>query len=196
MLIIGAELKDLSRSFAYFPVDIPPASIKLKNPMKFMKSQQSPHNHTNFAKAIALGLGLAVSGLSLHSVQAQTTWDGGGGTNVLNTNTNWTTDTLPTTSATWAGTPSGSLSLLWNANFGDGATGISLNVNAGQTGSLSLDAANGTAALNISGINVASGRAFNRQWRRNRGQHGFSGHQHLHQQQRQHGHFPIRRAVQ
>jgi len=120
-----------------------------------MKLKKSSHNHANLAKAIALGL--AVAGLSVHSTQAQTTWDGGGGTNVLNTNTNWTTDTLPSTSATWDGTPSGNLSLVWEANLGDSVNGMSLNVNAGQTGTLNLDAANGTVALNISNITVASG---------------------------------------
>lgn len=124
-----------------------------------MKSKHSSHNNANLAKTIALGLGLAVAGFSIHSAGAQTTWDGGGGTNVLNTDTNWTTDTLPSTSAAWDGTQSGNLSLVWNADLGDGANGMSLNVSTGQTGTLNLNAANGTALLNISSINVASGTA-------------------------------------
>lgn len=115
------------------------------------------NSHRNRYPYLAKALALGIAAVKLTVVtQAQTTWDGGGGTSILNTATNWTTDTLPTTSATWDGTQAGGLSLSWNANIGDITNGMSLNVNTGQTGSVSLNAADGTSALSLSTITTAA----------------------------------------
>ncbi len=95
-------------------------------------------------KSITVCLGLAAA---QPSAQAATrTWDGGGGTNVLNLNTNWSGDALPNAVgdiAQWDGTVTGALSLTSNAAWTptSGNTtggGTSILVTSTQTSSLTL----------------------------------------------------------
>ena len=90
-------------------------------------------------------------------------WDGGAGTNNMDTATNWNPDTVPngTSSdvAQWSG--AANLSLTYTAlTTGVGlsnAPGISLDITSGQTGSLTINEASGTAGLRVQNITVASG---------------------------------------
>ena len=112
----------------------------------------------HLARGLSLA-GLVASSASLFAASA--TWDGGAGTNVINTNANWTGDLAPSANndiATWDGTAAGNLSLVWNANFGptSGNTGgVSINIAATNTGSLSLDATAGNFGLG--NITIAAG---------------------------------------
>ena len=110
--------------------------------------------------------GVATAFLGAPPAQAAPqTWDGGAGTNVLNSAANWTNDALPTAAgdtATWDGTVPGDLSLVWNANFGPtsgNAGGVNINVAATNTGALQLDrdAAVSTGAFGVGDITINSG---------------------------------------
>lgn len=88
------------------------------------------------------------------------TWDGGAGTNILNTSTNWTGNVLPNASgdtATWDGTVAGNLVLNWNGGFGGPAPEATSYVLAStQTDNLTLDAT-GNFDLTMNSITIASG---------------------------------------
>lgn len=88
------------------------------------------------------------------------TWDGGAGTNILNTGTNWTGNVLPNASgdlATWDGTVAGNLVLNWNGGFGGPAPEATSYVLAStQTGNVTLDAT-GNFDLTMNSITIASG---------------------------------------
>jgi autotransporter-associated beta strand protein len=88
------------------------------------------------------------------------TWDGGAGTNILNTGTNWTGNVLPNASgdiATWDGTVAGDLVLNWNGGFGGPAPEATSYVLAStQTGNVTLDAT-GNFDLTMNSITIASG---------------------------------------
>lgn len=87
------------------------------------------------------------------------TWDGGAGTNILNTGTNWTGDVLPNASgdtATWDGTAAGNLVLNWTGGFGSTPEATSYVLAATQTGNLTLDAT-GNFDLAMNSITIASG---------------------------------------
>jgi fibronectin-binding autotransporter adhesin len=88
------------------------------------------------------------------------TWDGGAGTNILNTATNWTGNVLPNASgdiATWDGTVAGDLVLNWNGGFGGPAPEATSYVLAStQTGNVTLDAT-GNFDLTMNSITIASG---------------------------------------
>jgi autotransporter-associated beta strand protein len=101
----------------------------------------------------------AIFSTTVHA--ASQTWDGEATTNVLNTATNWTNNALPTSAldtATWDGTVTGPLSLVWNAAFGPGsgnAGGVSISLAATQTDSVQLDATAGTFGLGD--VTIATG---------------------------------------
>lgn len=88
------------------------------------------------------------------------TWDGGAGTNILNTGTNWTGNVLPNASgdiATWDGNVAGNLVLNWNSGFGGPAPEATSYVLAStQTGNVTLDAT-GNFDLTMNSITIASG---------------------------------------
>ncbi len=118
--------------------------------------------YINGSQLLALGLCTALAGFGLPSARAASaTWDGGASTNVLNTAANWTGDTLPSANnevATWDGTVPGDLSLVWSGNFGPtsgNSGGVSVNVAATNTGSLTLDATSGNFGLGT--VTIASG---------------------------------------
>jgi len=89
------------------------------------------------------------------------TWDGEAATNLLNTAANWTNNALPTTAtdtATWNGTVTGALALVWNANFGPASGnsgGVNINLAATQTDPVQLDATAGTFGLGD--VTIATG---------------------------------------
>ena len=94
---------------------------------------------------LAVACAFALGGSAAYA--ASQTWDGGAGTNILNTPANWTNDSLPTTAndtATFGNLASGTLQ--WNAAFGPGS-GNTGGVNISYTGvnALTLDAANSTS---------------------------------------------------
>ena len=104
--------------------------------------------------------------LGATTVMAATrTWDGGtGGTGTeIGTAANWSGDTLPSVNgdvAQWDGTVAGNLVLTHGtANFAgsSGNTGVSLNLTATQTGSLSIDSGANTSGIRLNNITIASG---------------------------------------
>lgn len=89
------------------------------------------------------------------------TWDGEAATNLLNTAANWTNNALPTNAtdtATWNGTVTGALALVWNANFGPASGnsgGVNINLATTQTDSVQLDATASTFGLGD--VTIATG---------------------------------------
>jgi autotransporter-associated beta strand protein len=124
---------------------------------------KTSHTTTSARSArLLLVAGIAVAtAATLHSSRADAasqTWDGGAGTNILNTATNWTNDSLPTAAndtATFGTTASGTLQ--WNANFGP-TSGNAGGVNISYTGvnALTLDATN-TTTFGLGDITLAAG---------------------------------------
>jgi fibronectin-binding autotransporter adhesin len=117
----------------------------------------SPHPNSI---TLSVGLAIATAALSINTAHAASaTWDGGGGTNVLNTPTNWTGDVLPNTSgdtATWDGTLAGNLLLNWNAGFGGPAPeATTVALAAGQAGNLTIDAT-GNFDFSLNSISIAA----------------------------------------
>lgn len=100
---------------------------------------------------------------SLHA--ASQSWDGGATTNNLNDAANWTADTLPSAAgdtATW-GAPFSNLSLIWNTGFGNGTTGVNLNIASGYTGTFQLNQPNQPTAGNylaVQNISISGGSGF------------------------------------
>src|SRR5262245_52441065 len=93
-------------------------------------------------------------------------WDGGAGTNNMDTAANWNPDTaVPSATlqdtAQWDGTVPGDLSLTYTA-AGTGAnlaggSGLQLNVTAAHTGSVTINEASGTVGMRIQNITIANG---------------------------------------
>lgn len=118
----------------------------------------------NLTKFLTFCFGPAIVGIALPSAHATTeTWDGGAATNVLNTATNWTNDTLPTANgdtATWNGTVPGPLALTWNGGFGTGfapapgSMGTSILITTGQSSSLLIGSGSATTATNGDNFNI------------------------------------------
>lgn len=123
--------------------------------MKISRSTLRPSRLAKFAVTCLV--------LSPAAFAASATWDGGAGTNVINTGSNWTGDAAPVAAndtATWDGTAPGNLALIWSSNFGvAGGTattgGTNLVMTGAQTGSLSLDATGGN--LSVGNITLNSG---------------------------------------
>ena len=125
-----------------------------------MKPKNLDFRHL-FSLTNTLCVGFAVAAVFTHSAHATSaTWDGGAGTNVLNTAANWNPDALPNASgdtATWDGTVAGNLALNWTAGFGGPAPEATSYVLTGtQTGNLTLDAT-GSFDLTMNSISIASG---------------------------------------
>jgi fibronectin-binding autotransporter adhesin len=118
-----------------------------------------PRPPGRLARGISFAGLVASSSASLFAASA--TWDGGGGTNVLNTGTNWTGDAAPSANldvATWNGTVAGDLSLVWTSNFGptSGSTGgVGISITGANTGNLTLDATSGSFGLG--NVTIAAG---------------------------------------
>ena len=114
-------------------------------------------NHRSSSRVLTKSIATLLAALAgahlAHS--AVFVWDGGAGTNNMDTATNWNPDTVPngTSSdvAQWSG--AANLSLTYTAlTTGVGlsnAPGISLDITSGQTGSLTINEASGTAGLRV-----------------------------------------------
>src|SRR5687767_8871467 len=90
--------------------------------------------------------------------QVTRTWDGGAGTNLLDSPSNWSDNTLPSgaagDTAQWNGSALGELSLIWAGNATVAAsTGINLSVLGTNTDALSIDS-NGTTTTGLRVGNV------------------------------------------
>ena len=140
---------------------------RIIQPMKPKKSVNSLlGSRFNFgASPLALSFGIAMAGGGLLAPQsahaASQTWDGGASTTSLNDANNWTANALPSASGdtgTWDATVPGNLSLTWTSSgFGSTANGFNVSILAGHTGTLRLDAAATSGALNLGAITIADG---------------------------------------
>ncbi|RYD61193.1 MAG: hypothetical protein EOP83_17605, partial [Verrucomicrobiaceae bacterium] len=93
---------------------------------------------------------------------ASQTWDGGAGTNALQTAANWDADgTFPTSAETASfgnlnGT-GGDLVLTYDNNFTGGTNGVSFSVLSTHTGTIAIDPGTNTTSMRFKDITLASG---------------------------------------
>lgn len=123
------------------------------------KSIMKPTIREPFRKSTLALVFPALLAARLHA--SSETWDGEAATNLLNTATNWTNNALPanaTDTATWNGTVTGALALVWNGNFGPSggnAGGVNISLADTQADSVQLDATAGTFGLGD--VSIATG---------------------------------------
>lgn len=128
-----------------------------------MKARYFSLFQSNLRPLIVLAFPILFSFSSLHA--ASQSWDGGAVTNNLNDAANWTADTLPAAAgdtATW-GAPFSNLSLIWNTGFGNGTTGVNLNIASGYAGTFQLNQPNQPTAGNylaVQNITLSGGSGF------------------------------------